>query len=99
MENTDQFWKARIPLMLAAALALFLAAVEWWRTANAPTRRSTLACIVLFVVGGALFLLAGTVEQWCAAPTALMADGTTGLTWGDHPWHQPTLRDCLSVHR
>ncbi len=97
--NIDQFWKARVPLMLAAALALALAAAEWWRTAAAPTRASVLTCIMLFTVGLALFLLAGTVEDWCAPPVATFTAAPGGLTWSEHPWHQPTLWDCLSVHR
>lgn len=97
--NPDVFWKVRVPLTLAAMLVLVLAIAEWWRTATAPTRRSVLACIVLFCVSVALFLLAGTVETWCAPPVAVFTDGAGGLTWGDHPWHQPTLRDCLSVQR
>lgn len=94
-DNPDIYWKARIPLTLAAIVVLILAAAEWWRTASTPTRASVFTCIMLFCVGLALFFLAGTVELWCAPPVAVFTDGAGGLTWGDHAWHLPSLRDCL----
>lgn len=93
--NPDIYWKVRIPLNLAAILVLVLAAAEWFRTANAPTRASVFTCIFLFSAGLAFFMLAGTVEQWCAPPASVFS----ALTWSEHPWHEPTLRDCLSVHK
>lgn len=96
--NTDQFWKPRATLNIAAAIALALAAVELWRALDGKHRKAVVGACVLFGTGLALFFLAGTVEQWCAPPGSSFGENG-GLTWGEHPFHAPTLRDCLSVRR
>ena len=90
-----QYDVPRSQLLVAAVVMFFLAAAELWRASGNLTRRSVVAAIVLAVVGFGFLAMASTIETWCAPKTAVHG----GLNWGDHSWHEPSLADCLSVHR
>ncbi len=106
MPENDQFWKARIPLMTAAWFAFALAAAQLWYGLGSSSRRWILGFVALILVGFGLLFSASSVQDWCAYPQARWGDGVVvenaagrGLTFGSHAWHEPTLRDCLTVHR
>jgi hypothetical protein len=88
------FWKTQVPLALAGIVTLILAFAELWRWLDTGSRRVLLAALVLFAVSLGFFFMAATARQWCAPSSA--THGT--LTWGNHPWYEPTLWDCLG-HR